>query len=124
MKETEFQSDFIALLKGCNCEIFNVHGHMMQAPGWPDLYVAHPHCQCWLELKVGNNTCSKDQAYRIKRLVERRVLAAVVTLVGDKVVVHDPYKIDEGFCVLWTNLFPTNVISFLMGAFNYLGQIR
>jgi len=74
MKEREFQKRVIKLLRNDGGVVFNVHGHGMQTPGWPDLYIALPASELydpwsgWVELKVGKNKATALQAHRIKQL--------------------------------------------------------
>ncbi|UOF80087.1 vrR-nuc domain [Caudoviricetes sp.] len=61
---------------------FKIHGHLMQAGGWPDTYVAHPMWRGWIEFKVdGNNLDPRQRAIGeglIKR-GDRFVVARFVT---------------------------------------------
>lgn len=50
----------------------SVHGHGMQAPGWPDLYVHLGSWRGWLELKQHDGRLST-----IQRTVVRRLNSAV-----------------------------------------------
>ncbi len=67
--------------------VFNIHGHGMQAPGWPDLYIALPSTtvyrswQGWVELKVRKNKPTALQAHRIKQLQEVGCPACVLRLI-------------------------------------------
>lgn len=83
MKENQFQKQVIRALEGYGAKVLNVHGHAMQARGWPDLYVAHRDWDGWLELKVGSNSCSTLQQIVIRDLRERDVPAFVLRLVTE-----------------------------------------
>lgn len=78
MRESKFQQDVIDAFKGLGAEVFNVHGHGMQAAGWPDLQVYHPTWTGHLELKVGVGRLSTLQKIRIQSLVDRGTEAYVL----------------------------------------------
>lgn len=71
MKETKFQRVVTQALKSLDnghAQVLNVHGHPMQASGWPDLYVACSRWRGWLELKVGGSHPTKLQELRMWHL--------------------------------------------------------
>jgi len=80
LKESEFQSKILKSWKAGGAEVLNLHGHLMMAPGWPDLFVYHWDVHALIELKVGNNTLSGAQRLILKQLTARRVLASAWTL--------------------------------------------
>ena len=86
MKEKDFQKKVVKLLRDQGGIIFNVHGHAMQAAGWPDLYIALPASgangdwQGWLELKTKKNKATALQEHRIKQLHKVGCPAAVLRL--------------------------------------------
>lgn len=83
MKENEFQRQVINKLRSCGCEILNCHGHAMQAPGWPDLYVSGPvdiGWRGWLELKVGKGGLREVQRLKMKALNARQDWSYVLRL--------------------------------------------
>ena len=82
MKETKFQADLVAKLKAGGAYTFNVHGHAMQASGWPDLQVYSPVWTGHLELKVGRNKAAPLQNARIRELRRRGVFAFVLWETG------------------------------------------
>lgn len=41
--------------------VFNLHGHSMQAPGWPDLYFCLPGLQAWVEAKSASRELTLAQ---------------------------------------------------------------
>lgn len=51
--ETQITADLIkSLRKDYFAMILNLHGHAMQAAGWPDFYLAHFKVKgCWIECK-------------------------------------------------------------------------
>lgn len=82
MKESNFQRILVKSLRECGAVVFNVHGHAYQIAGIPDLYVAHPIWNGWLELKTGNNPLTKLQTKTLKNLEAAKV--RVFTLVEKK----------------------------------------
>lgn len=87
-KESTFQSNIKSCLEALGALVFNVHGHGMQAAGWPDLQVYHPSWTGHLELKVGDNRLTTLQKLRIHDLVERGTPAYVLRWVEGDVVVE------------------------------------
>lgn len=73
MLENKYQGIVVKLLKEAGAEILNLHGHAMQAPGWPDLYVAHRIWTGWIELKVDDNDLRPNQVRVVRALRERHV---------------------------------------------------
>ena len=50
--ETQITADLIKHLRHkCHAMILNLHGHAMQAAGWPDFYISHWECHAWIECK-------------------------------------------------------------------------
>jgi hypothetical protein len=78
MKESAFQSKVKKKLVGAGALVFNVHGHAMQAPGWPDLQVYSPRWTGQLELKTMTGKLSVMQRRRIHQLRKMRVPAFVL----------------------------------------------
>lgn len=77
MIESSFQGKIIDRLKETGCEILNLHGHAMQASGWPDIYVASRMWTGWIEFKMFRTSYKEHQRLRLKRLNERGVPAFV-----------------------------------------------
>ncbi len=73
--ETKFQSKVVTALRGQGAMIFNCHGHLMQASGWPDLWIGHPLWTGWLELKVEKRGYQDNQKDKIRELMRRGVNA-------------------------------------------------
>lgn len=134
MKEGDFQKWFIKTLKLCGALTFNVHGHGMQAVGWPDVYVAHRMYHGWVELKAGSGgRLSQFQKDRIHMLLDHGVPAVVLAWRpgdGGDVQVEDttgkPY-LDERCVQDWNTLqrsckeTPVQLIQMLVvGAFQEL----
>ncbi len=71
MLESDFQKSLVRELRDAGAVILKIHGHAMQAPGWPDLYIAHhaiPGGGAWLELKRDGHEPTELQAAVIRRL--------------------------------------------------------
>ena len=79
--ETEWKARLVRT-KGPFC-VLSVHGHLMQSPGWPDLYVAP---DLWIELKLESGVIATNQVQRIRRLNEAGARALFVERRGDDVV--------------------------------------
>ena len=77
MRESQFQSSLRLKLTKAGALVFNVHGHAMQAPGWPDLQVYSPMWTGHLELKVGRGSLSIHQK-RVIEALRRRLSPAFV----------------------------------------------
>ena len=59
MIETAISAKLVHSLRhDYKAKILKLHGHAMQEPGWPDLYIAHPKFVGWIETK-GVNTLVK-----------------------------------------------------------------
>jgi hypothetical protein len=88
MKKPEgiFQEHCINAFERLGAKVFNVHGHSMQASGWPDLQVYHPRWTGHLELKVDKNTCSTLQKLTLRDLRHVGTKAFVLRLEPDKSV--------------------------------------
>lgn len=77
MRESQFQTAVRVKLKKVGALVFNVHGHAMQEPGWPDLQVYSPIWTGHLELKVGRGVLSVHQR-RVIEALRRRMTPAFV----------------------------------------------
>lgn len=112
VKENVFQGRMKKALEQFNATVLNIHGHSMQRPGIPDLYVAHVHGSCWIELKVGDNWLSQRQRVVCKELASRRDIVLVVRHEGHIIRVFNwkgaelwESKEERGLCVtLFTEL--------------------
>ena len=59
-RETVWSACILSLIsKKANGTILSVHGHEMQAPGWPDSYISHKYWKGWIEFK-GSKTRLTD----------------------------------------------------------------
>ena len=72
MKESKFQKQVKKQLENQGAFVINLHGHMMQRAGLPDLFVLHRKWDGFLELKVEQNKTSAVQ----------RIVAAKIELRG------------------------------------------
>ena len=72
MKENKFQKRVKKQLENQGAFVINLHGHMMQRAGLPDLFVLHRKWDGFLELKVEQNKTS----------VIQRIVAAKIELRG------------------------------------------
>lgn len=73
MKETTFSKKVVKALEDKCAFIINVHGHLMQRRGIPDLEVIHRKWHGFLELKVDKNTASDVQKKVAKKIALRDV---------------------------------------------------
>ena len=87
--ERIYQHDLVTCFRSIGTLVLNLHGHMMQAPGWPDLYVAHWKWAGWLELKTEKDEPTTLQAQVIRDLKRRGVPAFVARLRGATEVIED-----------------------------------
>lgn len=79
--ETRFKEELVRQLQSEGALTFKVHGHAMQASGWPDLQV---YSRVWtghLELKVGSESASPLQKRIIDQLRIRGTRAWVLRYV-------------------------------------------
>jgi len=69
-KESEFQRFVCDMFRFRPFHyVLNTHGHSMQKPGLPDLYVSGPRFRGWVELKMRGRWLSPVQEDHIKSLV-------------------------------------------------------
>lgn len=59
--ESEWNREFCKHLTLCNAQVFACSASMMQTPGWPDRYIAHPLFCGWVECKRTGNDLSALQ---------------------------------------------------------------
>lgn len=98
INETVFCKQIVQAVKSVGAMTFNVHGHKMQASGWPDLQIYHPSFTGHVELKVGKNPASALQKERISLLKKLGTMAFVLRLhnYDDRIVQME----DEGGAVV------------------------
>lgn len=68
MKENKFQKQVIKQLENQCAFIINLHGHMMQRAGLPDLQIIHKNWKGFLELK-----CEDYEASALQRAVAAKI---------------------------------------------------
>jgi hypothetical protein len=81
MNESSITQKVVVALRRQGCICFKIHGHQMQEPGWPDMYVAHskfPHGGIWIEAKGAGTKLERLQKFKIEELLERNVGAYVL----------------------------------------------
>jgi hypothetical protein len=76
--ETQLTSQLLRAGRMCRAEILSLHGHDMQAPGWPDAYIAHPYWIGWIEFKGPNTKIEPHQQKIIASLRDKGVNVFVV----------------------------------------------
>lgn len=82
MKESGFQKLLKQQLESVGAVVLNFHGHEMQRPGIPDLYVSHRRFKMWLELKTEKGRLSGAQRQLLRQLDDRGELAFCARLDG------------------------------------------
>lgn len=76
--EAAFTTRLATALRARGALTFKIHGHLLQAGGWPDTYVAHPMWRGWIESKVDSNNLDARQraiGKQLKRAGDRFVVA-------------------------------------------------
>lgn len=69
--ESQLGARVASALRASGAMTFKIHGHLMQAGGWPDTYVAHPQWRGWIEFKVDKNNLDPRQRSIGASLVKR-----------------------------------------------------
>lgn len=82
--ETKLTSRLVRGGRTARAMILNVHGHKMQTPGWPDLYIAHKLWTGFLEMKGPRTKIEPHQQQIIGGLKERNVSVYVVRFIGQE----------------------------------------
>ena len=82
MLERTFQHYVKDGLTAVGAWVFNVHGHVMQKRGVPDLYIAHPLWTGWIELKYESRELQTIQRAHLNSLLMLTVPAFVLRLQG------------------------------------------
>lgn len=85
MKENKFQKKVKKQLESQAAYVVNVHGHVMQISGLPDLLIIHRDWKGWLELKVEKGKASAIQ----------RIQAAKIELRGMPIYVLRCVEVDN-----------------------------
>lgn len=66
--ENQWKAALVKALRAYGAHVLSLHGHAMQAPGWPDIFVAHRQWSGWIELKASSGELKDAQ-----RLVGRKL---------------------------------------------------
>lgn len=116
----EFQPAMIRKLvgPGGGALVFNVHGHAMQASGWPDLQVYSPHLpnnMLHMELKVKHNKLSGMQRDRIIDLRRRGTCAFCVRAVQLDLYFEDSDGIVEFVIENWQDASGIELMQLIRG---------
>lgn len=82
--EGRFWAQLGETLRRAGALTFKIHGHAMQAPGWPDVLVFHHTWTGALELKAGKNKLSQAQRLRLEALSSRGFPALCLRHVTDR----------------------------------------
>jgi hypothetical protein len=78
MKENEFARIVTKALRQCNAEVLSIVGNKMQAPAWPDIFVAHRYWVGFIEFKGVETVLRRDQRIKIGKLTDKGVNVFVV----------------------------------------------
>ena len=82
MRESPFVKAICSALESSGAKTLKLHGHAMQAGGWPDVYVAHPAWRGWIETKVDDNELDPRQRSNADGLLSRGDRFVVVRLMN------------------------------------------
>jgi hypothetical protein len=91
MNESQFSSYIGSALKTAGAKVLKLHGHAMQAAGWPDTYVSHWNWRGWVEFKVGSRKLTPLQLKFIGDLNIRGDNAIVMRLDSARHVIEVSY---------------------------------
>lgn len=92
-EEGKLQAKLLKSLRDIGARVLKLHGHAMQAAGWPDTYVTHPKFSGWVELKSLDRKTEPLQKKIMNELRRNYVPAFVVRphhVIKDMVVVETP----------------------------------
>ena len=81
--------------KDCHAMVLNLHGHSMQAAGWPDVYISHWFCRCWVEYKSKNREVEPLQRKVMTDLVKRKDSVYVIRFESPKLYLLSDYEEKE-----------------------------
>lgn len=70
--------------------VLKIHGHAMQAPGWPDLYVAHPTYGGWIEMKAGSTLTAAQAGIGVSLLSRGQPFLVLQASMSRGVVIVEP----------------------------------
>ncbi len=111
VRENKFQTRLVGMLEKRGAKVLNIHGHMMQKSGWPDLFISHWDFTGWIELKVEEREVKTHQKLVIKDLRLRGTVAFVLRYEHD----DETLQLDEvpGLCWRAGDITKENVIETL-----------
>ena len=109
MHENKFQKKVIDALKKRPVFIINLHGHLMQRAGLPDLKIIHSQWHGFLELKVGVN---KPNA--IQKAVAKKIAARGVPVYILRCVEEDYSGLGDTYCKYTLEDFKGKVIKYIL----------
>lgn len=68
MNETQWKAKLVASGRLIGAKVLSLHGHGMQAPGWPDIWVGSGIWTGWIELKMHDTEIQTNQKLVMKEL--------------------------------------------------------
>lgn len=77
LSETQLTAKYAAILRRKGCLVFNIHGHDMQAVGWPDTFICHWRFKIWIEFKGPKTILKPLQSHILEQLEQRKAVALV-----------------------------------------------
>ena len=117
MLEGKFQSRLMRMFERRGAFVFNVHGHLEQKSGMPDLYVSHPMFRGWLELKTKDHQLEPLQEKQIRDLRRTGDVAFAVRL-KDGEVTCEYLPNGKLWAIQWEELSFENVVEFFKEAWD------
>lgn len=96
MKESNFQGKIRRAMIQTGWRVFNVHGHQMQEPGWPDLMGWHRQGFIGLELKILEGRLRPSQINILNDLRARGFVATCLRWFPDHL------ETDDGDSLEWS----------------------
>jgi len=94
LHEGKLTQKLLKELKELGCLCLKLHGHAMQASGWPDALIIHKRFICFIEFKVGNNKLSALQTRMIDLISQRGVKCFIVTFINELLEIRN-YKNEQ-----------------------------
>jgi hypothetical protein len=84
LTENQWKARLKAALVAQGAVVLSVHGHAMQAPGWPDLFFTHSRGRAWMELKMHDGELREAQRIVLRKLNEVDEFSLVLRLARDQ----------------------------------------
>ena len=110
MKESRVQTNIKNALTRVGARVFNVHGHLMQEPGWPDLLVWHRQGFFAIELKIEQGRLRPEQRLILDDLSARGFNAMVLRWFPGHILLKD-----NGDQLSWDGKDGLSLLRFLKG---------